>query len=131
MPTGGSDATLKTEVLPLQNTLEKVLSLRPVTWYWKAEAQTKNLKYGFIAQEVEEVLPDLISEEAWQGDDTVKGDGTLKKHIAINKMTPYLVGAVQHQNAQITQLLNTLRQQQDKIQHLTSTVEKLERNKKS
>jgi len=97
MPTGGSDSTLKKEISPIRHALAKVLALRPVTWYWKTDKHNKALKYGFIAQEVEEVLPDLVTEAKWE-------DGTIKKHLSTNDMTPYLVSAIKEQQAEIQEL---------------------------
>ncbi|HEY9412360.1 MAG TPA: tail fiber domain-containing protein [Jiangellaceae bacterium] len=50
-PTGGSDASLKKDVSELDDGLEAVLALRPVTWRWKDERDGVDLQYGFIAQE--------------------------------------------------------------------------------
>jgi len=124
-PVGGSDATLKKEVTPLSGTLEKILALRPVTWYWKADKSNKKLRYGFIAQEVEEVLPNLVTEEKWQGDETVQGDQSLRKHLSTNDMMPYVVGAVKDQHVQITELIATYKKQQQEIAQLTNIIETL------
>jgi hypothetical protein len=58
-----SDARLKTDVRPLENnsSLEAMLKLRPVTFHWKSVASSKALQTGFIAQEVQRVLPNLVS----------------------------------------------------------------------
>jgi hypothetical protein len=104
MPTGGSDITLKQDVAPIKGGLKKVMALRPVSWRWKAAKKSDRPRYGFIAQELEEILPDLVTEEAWQGDGTVKGDGSMRKHIAANDITPYLVSAIQEMQAQLDNL---------------------------
>ncbi len=54
-----SDKRLKTNVNPLANgSLEKILKLRPVSFNMKSDLTA--LEFGFIAQEVEEVFPDLV-----------------------------------------------------------------------
>ena len=56
-----SDATLKEDIKPLQNSLERVNSLRPLTYNYKADPN-KRACMGFLAQEVQEVLPDHVTE---------------------------------------------------------------------
>jgi hypothetical protein len=62
-----SDITLKTNIKPLEDALEKVTKLQGVSFTWKEDTEMSkmtNLKddVGFIAQEVQEVLPDLVRE---------------------------------------------------------------------
>lgn len=101
MPGGGSDRTLKKNVTPLTGVLNKVLSLRPVTWNWKTDKSNASLEYGFIAQEVEEILPQLVSEGEWE-------DGTKRKFLTTNEMLPYLVAAIKEQQKEIEQLQKTI-----------------------
>jgi hypothetical protein len=56
---GMSDARLKENVLPLENSLEKVMKLQGVTFNWRADPYAGR-KIGFIAQDFEKVIPELI-----------------------------------------------------------------------
>ena len=58
-----SDKTLKENIKPINNALDKVEKLQGVTFDWK-EQDITNLKedIGFIAQDVKEVLPELVRE---------------------------------------------------------------------
>jgi len=102
MPVNGSDLALKKKVRNLQNSLAKVMALRPVMWYWKTDAQEDDPQYGFIAQEVEKQLPDLVSNAAWK-------DGTIKKHLSTGDLMPYLVDAIKEQQTQIEELKQAIR----------------------
>lgn len=102
MPTGGSDINLKKAVEPVEGSLENILNLKPVTWKWRREEAGTGVQYGFIAQEVEVILPDLVSEEEWV-------DGTMRKFLASDKITPLLVGALQEQQKQIDDLREELK----------------------
>lgn len=104
MPTGGSDITLKKNVVPLLSGLEQITALRPVVWNWKNEVAGKELEYGFIAQEVEKILPDLVTNDTWL-------DGTERKFLATYKMIPYLVAAIQEQQIQIEELKAQLKKE--------------------
>jgi hypothetical protein len=55
-----SDISLKKDVKEMTSVTEKILALRPVTYNWKDPAK-KVKEYGFIAQEVEKIYPELIS----------------------------------------------------------------------
>lgn len=96
---GGSDITLKKEVEQLHGALDSVLALRPVTWRWKTKKDTT--QYGFIAQEVEHILPQFVNNDTWE-------DGSTRKFLNMDGMVPYLVGAVQEQQKQIETLQSRL-----------------------
>ena len=77
-----SDVALKTNIHDISSGLEMVEQLRPVTFNWDVE-ENDQPSAGFIAQEVEEVLPDLVRGE--DGEKTIKTAGIVG----------YLVKAVQ------------------------------------
>lgn len=54
-----SDRDLKENITGLEGMLERVLALRPVSFDWKATG-TRSL--GVVAQDVEQVFPELVSE---------------------------------------------------------------------
>ena len=55
--TNPSDFRLKNTIKPLTYGLNEVMKLNPKSFYYNDNAT--NLKYGFIAQEVKEVMPEL------------------------------------------------------------------------
>jgi hypothetical protein len=56
-----SDARMKTNVKPIYNALDKITSLRGVTFEWiDKENFDENIHMGVIAQEVEQVIPEWI-----------------------------------------------------------------------
>ena len=52
------------------------------------------LKYGFIAQEVQQVFPDLVKESQWI-------DGSQKLFLSMGGMMPYVVGAIKELNLRV------------------------------
>jgi hypothetical protein len=91
-----SDANLKTNVTPFSNATKSVLALRPVTYNWREQqgrsvASRKDI--GFIAQEVERVLPDIVAE-----------DHVGNKVVDYSGLIPILTGAIQELNARIEAL---------------------------
>ncbi len=56
-----SDARLKKNIHSIESGLAAVLRLRPVTFEWKDSTRGPGRHHGFIAQEVQTVLPDLVT----------------------------------------------------------------------
>lgn len=79
-----SDRRLKEQIKPLDNTLERLLSLRPVTYVWRPEYfevhKREGQELGLIAQEVEKVFPELVVEKE-DGYKRVKYDISLSLYI--------------------------------------------------
>jgi hypothetical protein len=57
--TNPSDERLKNNIKPLSYGLNEILQLNPKTFYYNDDVNKQRLKYGFIAQEVANVMPEL------------------------------------------------------------------------
>ena len=90
-----SDRRLKTNIVDIgsESALNIVRSLRPVTFDWKSdifnESKRGSCDVGFIAQEVEEIIPQAVAEYQEMN------SGTFYKNIRHERLIPYLVGAIQ------------------------------------
>lgn len=95
-----SDARLKENVRDLDVGLDAVMALKPRKFDWK-EGKGKNKKNdrGFIAQEFEQVFPDLI--DTWK-DPAPEGEEPYKS--VRQDLIPVLVKAIQEQQAMIKSL---------------------------
>lgn len=89
-----SDARLKKNIQPIDNALSKVLSLEGVTYNWIDPKAGTGRELGFIAQDVEKVVPELV----------VTNASTTYKAVDYGRVTALLVNAVKEQNDTITQL---------------------------
>lgn len=96
-----SDIKLKTNIKPLENSLEKVLNLRGVE-YDRVDYERHQI--GMIAQEVEQVIPDLVHENS---------EGT--KVLEYTHLTAVLVEAVKEQQKQIETLKETVAELSTKL----------------
>ncbi len=92
----GSDARLKTNIRTIPNALEKVKSLRGAIFN-RVDKDNKE-EIGLIAQEVEEVLPQVVEESEYTW-----GDENMKS-IGYGKMVGLLIEAVKEQQAMIDEL---------------------------
>jgi hypothetical protein len=101
-----SDRRLKRNIVNLPNTLEKTLSLRPVTFDWidPEQSKTQGKQIGFIAQEVEELFPELV-----------KTDATGLKAMDYSKLSVIIIQAFKEQQQIITKQQSDLDQQQKSI----------------
>jgi hypothetical protein len=98
--TVASDRKLKKNIRPLdQYGLVEVLKLRPVMYDWKEEKRGCN-NIGFIAQEVQELIPEVVNESIMLNGK----EGETKLGVEYNKMIAVLTKAIQEQQEQINEL---------------------------
>jgi hypothetical protein len=102
---GSSDARFKTNITPIANPLQKVLALRGVHFNWNTSVFPQRMfsdkrTLGFIAQEVEKVLPEIV-----QTENTTEG----YKSVQYDKVVALLVEAIKEQQKQINQLKRELK----------------------
>ena len=57
-----SDKTLKTDIQPLSSELEKIKKVNAVQYKWINPTWDKKLQYGVIAQEIEDIYPNIVYE---------------------------------------------------------------------
>lgn len=55
-----SDLRLKQNIEPMENTLDRVLQLRPVSYHYLSQSTEEPKVQGFIAQEVEPLFPEAV-----------------------------------------------------------------------
>ncbi|HJZ39657.1 MAG TPA: tail fiber domain-containing protein [Bacteroidales bacterium] len=96
-----SDVNFKLNVTNLSLMKDKLKLLRPVSYNlkpdfegFKIDPKISNLQYGFIAQELQEVFPDMVS----QRDDGVLG-------VRYTELIPVLVQALKEQQEEIEDLI--------------------------
>jgi hypothetical protein len=108
--TGGGDLTVKGDVIaygspsdrkykenikPIESALDKAMQLQGVTFDWKDSESILEIKedIGFIAQDVQEVLPELVRDN---------GKGNLS--LRYQGITPILLEAIKELKAEIEEL---------------------------
>ncbi|MFD3408543.1 tail fiber domain-containing protein [Aquirufa sp. HETE-83D] len=109
---GSSDLRFKTNIRPVENALDKVKSLRGVYFNWDQKAFptrdfSEKTELGFIAQEVEKVLPEVVAKDK----------------------TPEEYRSVKYDKV-VALLVEAIKEQQKQIDSLKSQVKKLKRKKK-
>jgi len=91
-----SDVRLKKDIKPIVSALDKVKNLNGVSFTWKKDNKKS---IGFIAQEVEQVLPELV-------DTNPAIDDPIKEYKSVNysNVVAVLVEAMKDQQKQIDEL---------------------------
>ena len=131
----GSDAKLKKNVLPINSALNIVKSLKPVTFHYDTEKYPyagfeERKRFGFIAQEVEKVIPEIVKEKNLVlNSNTPKSTETTSEPLQISKfkvmdytsLIPVLTKAIQEQQ-------EIIENQQKEIDELKALIEKLMSN---
>ena len=103
----GSDRKLKENIKPLENSLDKVLSLDGISFDWKDKSKGSSL--GFIAQDVEKVLPVLVKEV-----ETLKTENETHKVVNYDGVVPVLVEAMKEQQKLINRLEERIKELENK-----------------
>ena len=93
---GWSDERIKKNIKPIDTALTDILKLNPVFYNYKADDETLPERVGFIAQEVQQVYPDIINESKMD-------NGDIKNLLGLDmtNLVPYLVKAIQDLNKKL------------------------------
>ncbi len=113
-----SDSRLKSNILELENVLDKLSGVRGVRFNWNTLAKETypsddDLQLGVVAQEIEAVFPELIST-----------DHNGYKTVDYVKLTPILLQAIREQQKQI----EALQEEQKKFSELEERMNRLEQS---
>ena len=113
---------------------EAILALKPVTFRYRHELDPEGMRqFGLVAEEVENVNPDLVARDAKGKAFTVRYEAVnamllnefLKEHRKVEEQERKLSEQdrkMQQQEASVTQLRSTVAQQQKGIKALTASL---------
>lgn len=97
-----SDARLKTDIINLKYGLGELMQLRPVSYRWKDKTGTA--KIGLIAQEVQQVIPEVVSGN--------EENGNLGMNYA--ELVPLLINSIKELKQEVDDLKKKLEAKKDK-----------------
>ena len=95
-----SDSRLKKDVTDLSGSLDKIKQLRGVNFKWIDERTSGN-NIGFIAQEVESVIPEVVGDGGLPN--TEDGEAPMK-NVSYEHIVPHLVEAIKELEARVKEL---------------------------
>lgn len=132
-----SDRKLKTNINAISNSLESISLLNPTTYsikesYQKRMNMSSKPQFGFLAQELQEVFPDLVSFNKHPG---ATKEAAPIEYLGVNYvgLIPILTAGIKEQQQLIEQQQQTINEQQQTLvtqqqmlQDLLARVETLE-----
>ncbi len=97
---GSSDLRFKTNIRPVTNVLDKIKALRGVYFNWNQNEYPEkqfgsNVELGFIAQEVEKIVPEIVTKDKTKEE---------YRSVKYDKLVALLVEAIKEQQKQIDSL---------------------------
>jgi hypothetical protein len=97
---GSSDLRFKSNIRPVTNALDKIKALRGVYFNWNQNDYPdrqfgSNIELGFIAQEVEKIIPEIVTKDKTKDE---------FRSIKYDKLVALLVEAIKEQQKQIDSL---------------------------
>jgi len=118
-----SDFRYKEEIAPLEGALNNVLKMNGVIYNWNQAAFPEKqfsdkLQIGFIAQDLEEIYPDLVHTDA-----------NGYKSVEYHKVAPILVEAVKEQQALISSQAETIKEIKSENTLINASLEQLKAEK--
>jgi len=107
-----SDERLKEDIVEIQSALEKIMSLRGVTYKPNSIAEElgykKQQEVGVIAQDVEKVLPEAVKPAPFDimlfENTEISRSGQNYKTVQYEKLVPLLIEAIKELNKEVQQL---------------------------
>src|SRR5207237_1149457 len=125
-----SSERFKSDIKPMAKTSEAILSLQPVTFCYKKELDPEGVpQFGLIAENVAKVDPDLVVRDDQGKPYTVRYEAVnamlLNEFLKEHRKGQEQARINKEQTATITGLRSALAQQQQQIEVLTETVQKV------
>ena len=96
-----SDERLKENITDLTGSLDKIKQLRGVNFTWKDSNRGVGNNIGFLAQEVESIIPEVVDDGGLPNDEN--GESPMK-HVSYEHVVPHLVEAIKELEARVKEL---------------------------
>jgi hypothetical protein len=117
--TQNSDSRLKTNIEPINNSLELVSQLNGYHYQWKDEGRSQELQTGVLAQEVEAQMPELVST-----------DDKGVKSVNYSGLVPYLIESIKTLEKQNKALLEQNMEMQEQNKSMQQQINDIRKRKK-
>jgi len=107
-----SDSRMKTDIHPIENATDILKQINTYSYYFKSDpVETRQRDYGVLAQEIETILPELVS--------TIQiKDSIEAKAVNYNGFIPFLINGFNEQQKEIEILQNVISSQEEELVEL-------------
>jgi len=138
----GSDRKLKKDINPITEALKIIKKIEPVSYFYDTDKYSKmgfdvnRLSYGFVAQDLEEVLPELIKDKNLVINSNTEKSANMAserqtesfKVVNYTLLIPILTQAIKEQQQLIETQNNKIKTLEKKLEDLEIKVNKLLKN---
>ena len=127
-----SSVRFKEDIKPMDKASEAILALKPVTFRYKRELDSKGIpQFGLVAEDVEKVNPALVARDAEGKAFTVRYEAVnamllnefLKEHCKVEELEATVMQQQKALQATAAQLQSALRAQTAQIQKVSAQLE--------
>ena len=111
--TQNSDKRLKKNIIPLNESLSKILELNGYNYLWKDENRSSKLQTGVIAQELIEVFPELVDQN--------------EEYYSVNYigLIPHIIESTKEQQSIISAQQQQIESQESRLQEQQKMIDQL------
>src|SRR5262249_44721852 len=85
-----SDRSMKRDISSLENSLDRLMQLRAVSYHFRNEPKNTPVSLGFVAQEVQPIFPEVVREQS---------NGV--KAIGYSELIPVTIRSIQELNQKV------------------------------
>lgn len=119
-----SDGRLKENIQSIKYGLKEVMAMKPVSYNWKEVNMDKSTKLGFIAQDLQPLINEIVEDEEVTFDENRKIQRIKSEFLGVSytEIIPVLVKAIQEQQSIIDYLKSDLASQTKMIESLMSSL---------
>ena len=122
--TANSDVRLKKNIETIPSILDKIMLMRPTSYEFIADNPKHERSYGFIAQELKQIFPEVVSIIPGHID-SLTGKGLLNQHgITYNAIGVLAIKAIQEQQQEILDQGAEIKQLKREIEQLMTLIKK-------
>ena len=130
-----SDIKLKKNIQPMAPALSKILQLKVYSYEFKTDDPQytamhldKGIHHGYISQELEQVMPELVRNDVMVAPGKEKGEETTIEYKGVNytEMIPILTKGIQEQQEIIENQQTTNEAQQQTIQEQNALIRRMQ-----
>src|SRR6516162_6697060 len=114
--TSTSTERFKQDIKPMNRSSEAILGLKPVTFRYKKDIDPEGTQqFGLVAEDVEQIDPDLVVKDK-------EGNPYTVRYDAVNAM---LLNEFLKEHREVQELKTTVVEQQKQIETLTASLQKI------
>ncbi len=112
-----SDRRLKKNIEELNSVLPKVMALKPKAYEFKYNNPSNNRSFGFIAQELQELFPEMVDQVSTKANPKVPGSLDNQMGISYSQLSVIALKAIQEQQEMILELRKEINVLKTKIKN--------------